>query len=44
MEMKHGGPLTKEEYQRRARMEEMCILVRDDAPPVANSKGAPRRP
>ena len=30
MEVRHGGPLTEEEYQRRKRMESMCILVRDD--------------
>jgi hypothetical protein len=43
MEMKHGGPLTKEEYQRRVRMESMCILSSDDDPQVPTSGGAPKR-
>ena len=43
MEMKHGGPLTREEYERRVNMERMCILVRDDDPPDRASHGASRR-
>jgi hypothetical protein len=43
MEMMHGGPLTREEYERRVNMERMCILVRDDDPPDRASHGASRR-